>query len=40
MRFEELFKQQIVEWLSAQLQTTTNEGGVTVVYDPSILNNT
>jgi len=40
MRFEELFKQQIVEWLSTQLQTTTNEGGVTVVYDPSILNNT
>lgn len=40
MRFEELFKQQIVEWLSAQLQTTTEEDGVTVVYDPTILNNT
>lgn len=40
MRFEEVFKQQIVEWLSAELQTTTDEGGVTVVYDPSILNNT
>ena len=40
MRFEELFKQQIVEWLSTQLQTTTDEGGVTVVYDPTILNNT
>jgi len=40
MRFEEVFKQQIVEWLSTELQTTTNEGGVTVVYDPSILNNT
>ena len=40
MRFEEVFKQQIVEWLSTELQTTTTEGGVTVVYDPSILNNT
>ena len=40
MRFEEFFKEQIVAWLSTELQTSVNEGGVTVVYDPTILNNT
>ena len=40
MRFEEYFKEQIVAWLSTELQTSVNEGGVTVVYDPTILNNT
>ena len=40
MRFEEYFKEQIVAWLSTELQTSVDEGGVTVVYDPTILNNT
>lgn len=40
MRFEEYFKEQIVAWLNDELQTSVDEGGVTVVYDPTILNNT
>ena len=40
MRFEEYFKEQIVSWLTTELTDAVTESGVTVYYDPSILNNT
>lgn len=40
MRFEEYFKQQIVQWLNSLLQESVTESGVVVTYDPTIANNT